>query len=398
VFLVTVPFAVLALFMAIRYVPAHVNETTERVDNVGGVLTAVLVGSLIVAINFLPVPNAKTVALVLFGVAAVALVLFVVRERRVRVPLYDLHVAARPTFWVAACAGIIVFGSLMGAAYISQQYLQNVQSYSTLEAGAAILPAVFFMVAVAPRSAKLVHLNGSRRTLLTGQTLLFLAFLLCLLLWKEHTPYWEVAIPYIFLGAGVGLSGTPSSNSLTGSVPVTRVGMASGTADLQRDLGGALMTSVFGALLTAGYASAMGSAIAQSGAHVTQSTQAQLQLSYSSAADLAAKHPAYSSQIISAAQSSFLKGDQWAYLAAMIAVLIGMALVFRFFPRKAQEEALRASYDAIDGGARAASDERRPPLHVPAPGEGPAYVPDHVPAPGEVPVTVPGHVRTPEEA
>ena len=32
--------------------------------------------------------------------------------------------------------------------------------------------------------------------------------------------------------------------------------MASGTADLQRDLGGAIMQSIFGALLTAGYAAA----------------------------------------------------------------------------------------------------------------------------------------------
>jgi hypothetical protein len=41
---------------------------------------------------------------------------------------------------------------------------------------------------------------------------------------------------------GIGLAGTPASRSLTGSVPVTRAGMASGTADLQRDLGGALFT------------------------------------------------------------------------------------------------------------------------------------------------------------
>ena len=192
-------------------------------------------------------------------------ILFFLRQQRAANPLYDLRVAARPTFWVAACAGIIVFGSLMGAAYISQQYLQNVLGYSTLDAGAAILPAGLVMVLVAPRSAKLVGLHGSRRTLLTGQALLLIAFVLMLLLWGEDIPYWKVAIPYMFLGAGVGLAGTPSSNSLTGSVPVTRVGMASGTADLQRDLGGALMTSIFGALLTAGYASAMGTAIASSG-------------------------------------------------------------------------------------------------------------------------------------
>jgi MFS family permease len=349
VFLVTLPLVAVALPMAIFFVPSHVNEGTEPVDNLGGMLSAVLVGGLIVSINFLPVPNEKTVAIVLLVVAAVAGVLFFLRQRRAANPLYDLHIAARPTFWVAACAGIIVFGSLMGAAYISQQYLQNVLGYSTLDAGAAILPAGLVMVLVAPRSAKLVGLHGSRRTLLTGQSLLFIAFVLMLLLWRENTPYWQVAIPYMFLGAGVGLAGTPSSNSLTGSVPVTRVGMASGTADLQRDLGGALMTSIFGALLTAGYASAM----AGVDSSTTQSTQATLQLSYSSAENLAAHHPAQASQITAAAQSSFLKGDQWAYLAALIAVLIGMALVYRFFPKKDAENALRAEYHARDTGARA---------------------------------------------
>ena len=348
----------IALPMAIFFVPGHVNETTEPVDNLGGLLTAVVVGTLIVSINFLPVPNETTLAFVLLAVAAVAAVLFVVRQRRAEFPLYDLHVASRPTFWVAACAGIIIFGSLMGAAYISQQFLQNVLGYSTLEAGAAIIPAGVFMVLVAPRSAKLVGLNGSRQTLLTGQSLLFVAFLLMLVLWKENTPYWEVAIPYVFIGIGVGLSGTPSSNSLTGSVPVTRVGMASGTADLQRDLGGALMTSIFGALLTAGYASAMGAALA--GTPTTQSTQAQLQLSYASAQDLAAKHPAQASQITAAAQSSFLRGDQWAYLAAMAAIAIGMSLVFFFFPKKEREEELRAEYHAADTGTSAAETAPAP--------------------------------------
>jgi MFS transporter, DHA2 family, multidrug resistance protein len=350
VFLVTLPLVAIALPMAIVFVPGHVNEATEPVDNLGGFLSAVLVGGLIISINFMPVPNEKTLALVLLVVAAVAAVLFLLRQRRAANPLYDLHIAARPTFWVAACAGIIVFGSLMGAAYISQQYLQNVLGYSTLQAGAAILPAGIAMVLVAPRSAKLVGLHGSRRTLLSGQALLVLAFALMLLLWKEHTSYWLVAIPYVFLGVGVGLSGTPSSNSLTGSVPVTRVGMASGTADLQRDLGGALMTSIFGALLTAGYASAMGTAIAESGAHVTQDTQATLQLSFGSAENLAAQHPQYAGQITAAAQSSFLKGDQWAYLAALVAILLGMALVYRFFPKKDAENALRDGYHAHDTG------------------------------------------------
>jgi MFS family permease len=350
VFLVTLPLAVLALVLAVKLVPAHVNESTDRVDNLGGLLSAVLVGGLVVAINFLPVPNMKTIALSLLAVALVTGALFCLRQRRAANPLYDLAVAARPTFWVAACAGIIVFGSLMAAAFVNQQYLQNVLGYSTLEAGAAILPAVVFMVLVAPRSAKLVESSGSRQTLMSGQFLLLVAFALMLLLWKQDISYWKVALPLCFLGAGVGLAGTPSSNSLTGSVPVRRVGMASGTADLQRDLGGALMTSVLGALLTLGYATAMGNLVEQSGKNVTESTQAQLQLSYASAENLAAKHPAYASQITAAAKQSFLDGDQWAYVGAMAAILVGMSLVYFFYPKKEDEEALRAGYRAADVG------------------------------------------------
>ena len=56
---------------------------------------------------------------------------------------------------------------------------------AVLEAGAAFLPAVFFMVLVAPRSAKLVEARGARFTLLLGYVFLLLAFLAMLLLWRE---------------------------------------------------------------------------------------------------------------------------------------------------------------------------------------------------------------------
>ena len=346
VFLVTLPLVGVALIMALVYVPSHVNETADPVDNLGGILSVVLVGALVLGINFAPVPNQTALALGLLAIAAAATIAFLIRQRRARNPLYDLEVAARPTFWVAACAGIIVFGSLMAAAFVSQQYLQNVLGYSTIQAGAAILPAVVFMVIVAPRSAKLIEAKGARFTLLCGYVFLLAAFLWMLLFWKEGISYWQVALAYVFIGIGVGLAGTPASHSLTGSVPVERAGMASGTADLQRDLGGALLTSVFGALLAAGYASAMGAAVASSpqGQSVTESTQSQLQLSYASAADLAAQNPKYSSEILAAAKSSFLQGDDWAYTAGVVAILVGAVLVFFRFPKKAAEERLLAGY------------------------------------------------------
>jgi EmrB/QacA subfamily drug resistance transporter len=358
VFIVTLPLAVVAFVLALLFVPAHVNETTEPVDNFGGILSALLVGALVLGINFSTVPDKGALAVGLLLIAAAATAAFVIRQRRARNPLYDLDVAARPTFWVAALAGIIVFGSLMGAMFIGQQYLQNVLGYSSLQAGAAIIPAAAFMVIVAPRSARLVEARGARFTLLLGYMFCALGFLAMLLLWKTNSNYGVIALGYCLVGIGVGLAGTPASHSLTGSVPVKRAGMASGTADLQRDLGGAIMQSILGALLTAGYASAFNKLIASSpqASSISSSTQNALTKSFGSAADLASQNPQYQQQIISAARQSFLDGANWAYFAGLCAVILGAAVVFFLFPKRDQERALLARYHEQDQGS--ASPER----------------------------------------
>jgi len=91
VFLITLPLALIAIVLAWWLVPAHVNESTEQVDNLGGILSLVLVGSLILSINFAPVPNKGTLTLVLAAIAAAALAAFFLRQRRAKNPLYDLE-------------------------------------------------------------------------------------------------------------------------------------------------------------------------------------------------------------------------------------------------------------------------------------------------------------------
>lgn len=208
------------------------------------------------------------------------------------------------------------------------------------------------MVIVAPISAKLVHRQGSRFTLLVGYLFCLLGFLTMLFLWKESIPYWKVALAYVLVGAGVGFAGTPASNSLTGSVPVQREGMASGTADLQRDFGGAIMTSIFGVLLTAGYVKAFSSQIAalptSQQQQISSNVISNLLKSFSSASDVAVSHPQYQTQIISAAKISFLAGDDWAYLAGIIAILIGAAIIYFKFPKKDEEIELLDQYHAED--------------------------------------------------
>ncbi|HLM33753.1 MAG TPA: MFS transporter, partial [Gaiellaceae bacterium] len=90
VFLITLPLALVALVMALVFVPAHVNEASDPVDNLGGVLSVVLVAALVLSINFAPVPDMGTLALGLGAIAIAALIAFLFRQRRAANPLYDL--------------------------------------------------------------------------------------------------------------------------------------------------------------------------------------------------------------------------------------------------------------------------------------------------------------------
>jgi hypothetical protein len=179
-----------------------------------------------------------------------------------------------------------------------------------------------------------------------------------LLLWDSNSEYWQVGLAYALVGVGVGFAGTPASHSLTGSVPVRRAGMASATADLQRDLGGAIMQSILGALLTAGYATAFTKLIASApnGSSVSTSVESQLTKSFSSAANTAQQYPQYSKQIIAAAQTSFIDGANWAYFAGLVAIALGAAIVFFMFPKHDRELELLDRYHAedADDGAVAA--------------------------------------------
>jgi DHA2 family multidrug resistance protein-like MFS transporter len=110
------------------------------------------------------------------------------------------------------------------------------------------------------------------------------------------------------------------------------------------------MQSIFGALLTAGYAAAAAAAIAAApnGQQISDSVHGELTKSFAGAEGVAQQYPQYASQITAAAKQSFLDGDQWAYTAGLVAVLLGAVLVFFLFPAKETEEQLLAAYLAED--------------------------------------------------
>ncbi len=60
------------------------------------------------------------------------------------------------------------------------------------------------------------------------------------------------------------------------------------------------------------------------------------------------QYPQYSKQIIAAAQQSFVDGQDWAYVAGIVAVVLGAVLVFFVFPKHDRERELLAEYERED--------------------------------------------------
>src|SRR5690606_31002818 len=80
----------------------------------------------------------------------------------------------------------------------------------------------------------------------------------------------------------------------------------------------------------------------------------ELTMSYAGAQSVVAAYPQYADQITAAAKAAFLAGDTYAYIAGIVSVLIGAALVLFFFPKKEKEHAMLLQYHEQDMAAMAA--------------------------------------------
>ena len=348
-FILTVPIAAVAFVLALVVIPKNLNEDQRRVDHLGGILSVLAIGLLTLGLHFVSVPANVVIGGVMMGASIAAFALFFWRQKRAPNPLFDLAIAARRIFWVAALTGLIVFGTLVGTMFIGQQYVQNVLGYSTFEAGCAALPVSVTMVLVSPIAARMIERYGSRLTLVVGIAFV-LAGIALMFTWKEGASYLPVGAAFAVIGIGIGLAGTPASRSIMSAVPEHRAGMGSAMTDLQRDLGAAIMQSILAIFLTRQYTASIDSQLANlptsERSTITDQTAGILRDSFGGAQSLAQKFPQHSDAIIHGARDAFIHGSAATIVAALATVAIGLLVALIGFPRKQQELELEAEYAA----------------------------------------------------
>ena len=341
VFMLSTPIAAVAFVLVLRFVPSHVAESNTPVDHVGGVLSASALGALVLGVSIVFAPGGALLGGVLLALAAVLLLLFGWRQARARFPLFDLSVARQRLFWLPAVGGLIAVGSLGGAMFVGEQFMQSVMGYSPLQTGLAVIPAAVSLMLAAPLSARAVGRLGTRDTMLIGYAFLLVA-MLSMLFWREESAYPLVGFGFFMIGIGVTFVMTASRRALTSSTPVRRAGMASATSDLQNDLGGAVMQALLGAVLASGFAAVIAGKIAASpdAASLSDEVTRALQSSFASAEQVAQQYPHYTQEILDGARASLLDGSLLAFLIGAAVTLIGAAAIRFGLPNREAERRL----------------------------------------------------------
>lgn len=248
VFLINVPFSILATAMILRFVPESRDETAPRHVDVPGILAlAVGVVALTLAIDQGPswVEGDVAALVACLAVCAAALVAFVVIELRVANPLVDLPTFRAPAFVMVTLSGCLS-NFLWGlSVFVATLWLQEVKDLSPLESGLAFLAMSAGVAAAGPLSGRLVErfdvgLLMAVASLLGAVAAFAISFI-------DELPVWLPV--FLVLGLGVGTNYALVNQGTLAAVPRRQAGAASGIALTTIVIAAALATVIGATLL-----------------------------------------------------------------------------------------------------------------------------------------------------
>jgi MFS family permease len=156
-----------------------------------------------------------------------ALVAFVVVERRTPRPLLPLAIFRSTQFTATNLVTFIVYGALGGALFLLPIELEQVAHYSPFEAGASLLPLTVIMLVFSARSGALATRIGPRLQMASGPVVVGAGMVLFRLVGPSGAYLTEVLPALVVLGAGLALTVAPLTTTALSSAPPEHAGLAS---------------------------------------------------------------------------------------------------------------------------------------------------------------------------
>ena len=254
-FYVNIPVVLGAIVAAIAFVPESKDRQTPRLDRVGLALSITSISALVFTIIEAPQYGwLSPFTFVGFAIAFALVAAFVVWELRVENPLLPVRIFENLRFSAASVSVTSAFFALFGFVFLITQYFQLIRGYTPLQAGVRTLPVAFSIAFASVMSPLLVHRIGTKFVVAGGLASMAMGFL-----WvstaSATTPYIEIVGQMILLGAGLGSTTAPATESIMGSLSVDKAGVGSAVNDTTRELGGTLGVAVVGSVFTSIYVS-----------------------------------------------------------------------------------------------------------------------------------------------
>lgn len=245
-FFINVPIGILVLFGAFRLVPKHESEESHNnLDLAGAVLVTGGLMLLVYALVKAPT-NGWTAhsSLTYFAISAIALIAFVINERRVKHPLMPLSIFKIRNVAGADAIQLMVAAGLFSVFYFSSLYVQEILGYSPVRTGLSFLPIPFVIALTATNAPRLIKRIGFKPILVVAP--LFISTGLFLLAHVPvHGSYWSHLLPgMLVMGFGLGFSFVSILVAATSGIAGHLSGLASGLVNTSQQVGGSLGLAV----------------------------------------------------------------------------------------------------------------------------------------------------------
>jgi EmrB/QacA subfamily drug resistance transporter len=332
IFLINVPVVIVSLIGVVALVPEGRSSDAAGLDIPG---TALSIGGLVALIyGVIEAPTngwTSPFEIAMFGLAAVMLTGFVIRELTARDPLLDVRLLAQPAFGASVLAVLLTSFGLFGSMFFLSQYLQGVLGFGTMDTGFSILPLAIAIAIFSPGGMAVARLIGTRVTVAAGMAAVA-AGLLVMRQAGTHDSYPLVAATLFLVGAGMGAAMSPLTVVMIRALPRSKQGVASAINSTARELGGAMGVAILGSLSAPVYAAGVQPVTGQLPAEAATAVGDSL----AGAGAVAGFLPGpQADALLSAARAAFVDGMGVAVFAGAIVAMAGAAVALAFLPGRA---------------------------------------------------------------
>ena len=230
-FLVNIPFGILAAWLALRSLP-DTPKSGHAFDLVSGGLNAAMFGLLLTGLDGIGQGHATWVAAELLG-GAVAGVVFIRRQNRMTEPMLPVDLFRKPIFALSVATSVCSYSAQTIAFLALPFYFAVAGGMSQSRIGLLITPWPAVVVIVAPIAGRLSDrypaglLGGLGLAVLTAGLLLMLSL-------PPDPPFIDVVWRAMVCGIGFGFFQSPNNRALISAAPRSRSGVASGVLSTAR--------------------------------------------------------------------------------------------------------------------------------------------------------------------